>query len=213
MTAPGRPDFGSNRFLHVVLAIYVLIWCATAIAPRDWPTWLLQNLLVVGAIVVLSLTYRRFAFSNFSYLLIALFLSLHAVGAHSGYMHTPLGDWIRDTLGLRRNPYDRIVHCAFGLLLAYPFRELLIRTGQVRRGALANWSTVILIMAASTCFEVIEAAVAGIISPGTGPAWLGAQGDEWDAQLDMLVALTGVIVAMLVTWSYDRAKTFRSSLQ
>lgn len=104
---------------------------------------------------------------------------------------------------MHRNPYDRVAHFTFGLLLAYPLRELLVR-GLGVRGALANWLPVSLILAASTCFEIIEAVVAQIVSPMTGPSWLGAQGDEWDAQLDMASALLGASVAVLVTWTVTR---------
>jgi putative membrane protein len=83
-------------------------------------------------------TYRRFAFSNPSYLLIALFLSLHAVGTNTGYAHSPIGDWLRETLGLQRNPYDRVIHFGFGLLLAYPCRELLVRTAVLAAGRRAG---------------------------------------------------------------------------
>jgi putative membrane protein len=202
MTAP--PPFRTNRFLRAVLAIYALVWIAMAIGPRDWPTWALENLLVFLVVAVLAATYRRFPFSNLAYLLIAIFLCLHAVGAHSGYAHTPVGDWLRATFGLARNPYDRVIHCAFGLLLAYPVRELLLRTAGVGRGA-AGWLAVGILVAASSCFEVIEAIAAEFVSPGSGPAWLGAQGDEWDAQFDMAVALLGALVAILILWWRERA--------
>jgi len=202
-----RLPFRENWFLQLIIAGYAVIWIAAAIAPRDWPTWLLENILVAIVVGVLVAAYRRFAFSNLSCLLIALFLALHAIGAHSGYAHSPVGFWLRDTLGLRRNPYDRVIHCAFGLLLAYPLRELLIRTGGVR-GWAAHWLPVVLVLAASTCFEVIESVVAEMVSPGNGPEWLGAQGDDWDAQFDMGMALLGAAAAMLIAWwgtSGDRA--------
>ena len=81
---------------------------------------------------------------------------------------------------------------------------LLVCTGGIR-GWAANWFPVILVLAASTCFEVIESVIAEMVSPGTGPAWLGAQGDEWDAQLDMGVALLGAATAMLITWWRTRS--------
>ena len=211
MRGDSEPSSLENRFLQLILAAYALVWCATAIAPRDWPTWLLENLLVAIAVAVLALTYHRFAFSNLSYLLMAVFLSLHAIGAHSGYMHTPAGDWLRDMFELRRNPYDRIIHGAFGFLLAYPLRELLMRTGPVH-GWPANWLPVSLILAASTCFEIVESIVAEMFSPGTGPAWLGAQGDEWDAQLDMASALLGAITALLFARSCDHARAAHAFL-
>ena len=199
-----RLPLRENRFLQLIIVGYAVIWIAMAIAPRDWPTWLLENILVAIAIGVFAISYRRFAFSNLSYLLIALFLALHAIGAHTGYLHAPIGAWLRDIFELRRNPYDRVIHSAFGLLLAYPLRELLVRTGGIG-GWAANWLPVILVLAASTCFEVIESVIGEMVSPGNGLAWLGAQGDEWDAQLDMGVALLGAATAMLITWWRTRS--------
>jgi putative membrane protein len=192
------PSFGENRFLQVVLAIYALVWIATALSPRDWLTWVLENILVFVFVGIFLAAYRRFAFSNLSYLLIALFLSLHAIGTNTGYAQSPVGGWLRELLGLQRNPYDRVIHCGFGLLLAYPCRELLLRTSGLSRRD-ASWSAVSMIMAASVCFEVVESVIAEIVSPGTGPAWLGAQGDEWDMQFDLAAALLGATAAMLIT--------------
>jgi putative membrane protein len=101
------PPFRENRFLHVVLAAYALVWIAAAINPLDWLVWALENILVVALVGVLAATYRRFAFSNLSYLLIALYLSMHAVGTHTGYAQTPIGFWLKDMLDLNRNPYDK----------------------------------------------------------------------------------------------------------
>lgn len=205
---PASPPFSSNRFLHFLLAGYALVWIGAAIRPRHWPIWALENLPVVIFIAILALTYRRFTFSNVSYLLVAIFLSLHAVGAHTGYAQTPIGYWLKETLGLTRNPYDRVIHCSFGLLLAYPVREVLGRTGHIH-GQAAIWLTVSLVLAASAVFELIEAAVAELISPGSGPSWLGAQGDEWDAQWDMGVALLGALAAMFLTNWRERAAVRR----
>ena len=130
-----------------------------------------MSIVRVLLLAILAGTYRRFPFSNPSYLLIALFLSLHAIGTHTGYAQSPLGFWMRDLLGLSRNPYDRVIHFSYGLLLAYPFHELVIRTSTLR-GWVAHFSPVALILAASAAFEVMESLVAEIVSPGTGPAWL-----------------------------------------
>jgi len=208
MMIPSAP-FSSNRFLQAVLGIYAVVWVITAINPLDWSTWALENLLVVIFIGILAFTCRRFVFSNTSYLLIAIYLTFHAIGAHTGYAQSPAGNWLKTVFDLERNPYDRIIHCAFGLLLAYPLRELMIRTGGVRP-VTASWMAICLILAASTFFEVIEAIVAERISPGTGPAWLGAQGDEWDAQFDMGLALLGAMAAMLITRWRERAAALHS---
>ena len=206
---PASPPFFSNRFLQILLAGYALIWIGTAIRPRDWSTWALENIAVVIFLAMLAATYRRFTFSNLSYLLITVFLSLHAVGAHSGYAQSPVGFWLKEMLALQRNPYDRIIHFAFGLLMAYPVREILIRSGAISGGA-ANWLPVSLMLTANVCFEIIEAVVAELVSPGSGPAWLGAQGDEWDAQLDMAMALLGALAAMLITWWRERPASHRA---
>ena len=84
----------ANRFPCRLLVFYAIVWAVAAIAPRDWPTWALENLLVLPAVVILVATHRRFAFSNASYALITLFLCLHAYGARYGYAHTPAGDWL-----------------------------------------------------------------------------------------------------------------------
>ena len=194
-----------NRFPRWLLAIYGIVWSATAIGVRDWPTWALENILVVLAVAILVATHRRFAFSNTSYLLITVFLCLHAYGARHGYAHTPAGDWAKAAFDLGRNYYDRVIHCAFGLLLVYPMREILLRAPGISRAA-AGWLAWALVLAASTVFEVIESIIAETVSPGTGPAWLGAQGDEWDAQQDMIMATVGAGFALLVTWWRERGR-------
>lgn len=198
----GKP-FSANRLLQIVGIVYGLVWIVAAIAPRDFLTWALENLLVVIFVAVVVSTYRRFAFSNASYVLLALFLCFHAYGAHYGYANTPFGFWLKSSFGLGRNPYDRIIHCAFGFLLVYPLHEMLIRLAGLRP-RVTLWLAPSLILAISTFFEVVEAVVARIVSPESGPQWLGGQGDEWDAQSDMLVATAGALATMSVTWLLER---------
>ena len=176
----------------------VLVWIVTAIEPLYPRDWLLENLLVFIWCGILVFTYRRFRFSNLSYGLFVLFISLHLVGAHYTYAETPFGFWMQDWFGFERNHYDRIVHFSFGLLLAYPMREILLRTSGVEVG----WSyfiTLNFIVAFSAVYEIIEAVTAVIVSPELGAAYLGTQGDEWDAQKDAGLAFFGSIIAMLAT--------------
>jgi putative membrane protein len=196
----------ANRFLTFLLLLYAIIWTALAVAPRDRAAWMLENLLVVLFVAVLVFTFSRFAFSNRSYFLIAVFLTLHAVGAHYTYAQTPFGEWLKEAFDLSRNHYDRIIHFSFGLLMAYPVRELLLRVAGIPRVA-ALWLTVATVLAASTVFEIVEALAAQIVSPAEGPRWLGTQGDVWDAQSDMLLALLGATAAMLLTWSHGVTKS------
>ena len=125
--------FAENRKLQLMLAWLAGLWMLTAIAPLYRFDWLLENLLVFIYGAILIATYRRFTFSNFSYGLFTVFISLHLVGAHYTYAETPFGFWLQDWFDLSRNHYDRIVHFSFGLLMAYPFHELLTRAAGVRR--------------------------------------------------------------------------------
>jgi putative membrane protein len=171
----------------------------------DRRDWLLENLLVFICAALLLCTYRRFAFSNLSYGLFALFLSMHLVGAHYTYSETPVGFWLQELFGLSRNHYDRIVHFSFGLLVAYPFRELLMRAAGVKIG----WSyllAVIIVLGFSGFYEALEGLVAMVVSPDLGAAYLGTQGDEWDSQKDTALAFTGAIIAMVATMWLASAK-------
>jgi putative membrane protein len=195
MTRQAQPRHGP---VLVMTAWLVLLWVITAIEPFNRRDWFLENLLVFFYGGLLLATYSRFRFSVLSYLLFTVFMSLHLAGAHYTYSEVPFGFWLQESLGLARNHYDRLVHFSFGLLLAYPLREWLLRVTGVRRG----WSyfmTVVLVLAFSGFYEVMEGLVAMIVSPELGMAYLGTQGDVWDSQKDTFLAFSGAVVAMLVT--------------
>jgi putative membrane protein len=201
-----RPrGLAGNRPLQAMVAVFTAIWIALAIAPLYRSDWLLENLLVFAFVGLLVASFRRFQFSNLSYLLITLFLLLHSYGAHYTYSETAFGFWLRDTLQLSRNPYDRIVHFAFGLLLTFPLRELTQRVLHLHR----IWSYVVpflLLLSMSAGYESIEFWVARIVSPELGTAYLGTQGDEWDAQRDMDRAMTGALICLGLTWVGERVR-------
>lgn len=204
------PPFRSNRILQALIVWLIVLWAVTAIEPFDRRDWLLENLLVFLYVGLLAGTYRRFAFSTLSYGLFALFLSLHMIGAHYTYAETPLGFWLQDLFGLQRNHYDRIVHFSFGLLCAYPFLEILLRAARVRRG----WAHILaasMILAFSAFYEILEALVAVIVDPELGAAYLGTQGDEWDAQKDSALAFGGALLAMLVAWTASTRRAARDA--
>ena len=200
--------FRTNHILQGLVLWLIVFWVITAIKPLYPRDWLLENLLVFFYSALLIITYRWFRFSNLSYALFTLFLSLHLLGAHYTYSETPFGFWLQDWFGFARNHYDRIVHFCFGLLIAYPFREILLRQTGVKR----EWSyflAVTLVLAFSAFYEAIEGLAAMIFSPELGAAYLGTQGDEWDAQKDSAMAFAGAIIAMCVTWQYDRRNNRR----
>ncbi len=136
---------------------------------------------------------------------------VNLMGAHYTYAETPFGFWLQQVFGFERNHYDRIVHFSFGLLIAYPFREILIRLS----GLKIVWSyflAVNVVMAFSTIYEILEGITAMVVSPELGSAYLGTQGDEWDAQKDAFLAFAGAIVAMLVSWGLARNNEHKTEL-
>ena len=191
--------------LKFILTWLVLFWIVTAINPLHPDPWLLENLLVILVAIVLVFSYPWFQFTNLSYFMFAVFLTLHMTGAHYTYSETPLGFWLQDWLGWKRNHYDRIVHFSFGLLLAFPLREELLRQPRVKR----SWSYVLavaMVLALSALYEVIEGAAALVINPELGTAFLGTQGDEWDSQKDTLLAFLGAILAMTLTYMWVKIR-------
>lgn len=193
-----QAESGNSHLASALLLCYGLLWIWLAIAPVNRRDWLLENLLSFALVVLLVLTYRQFQFSDVSYGLIACFMTLHAVGAHYTYAEVPFGFWLKDLFSLSRNPFDRIVHFAYGALLAYPVREALIRLAGVR-GVWSYYLSASLILAQSGLFEIIESVVAAFVSSELGSAYLGTQGDEWDAQKDMASAFGGAALAMIIT--------------
>jgi len=197
-TTHKRTRFRDHRLLQVLAVAYAVVWVVTAIAPFDRHDWFLENLLVFAAAGILIGTYRAFPLSDLSYLLIAVFLTLHAVGAHYTYSEVPFGFWVQRTFGFARNPFDRIVHFSFGLLMAYPIREVFLRVANTR-GFWAYYLPLDVTLAFSALYEIMEMVVATMVAPGTGDAWLGTQGDVWDPQKDMGLAALGALICMCVT--------------
>lgn len=195
-TSDIKANFGSNLLQQILLAAYVVVWIWAAINPLYPFDWFLENLLTIVTVATLFLTYRSFPLSDLSYVLIFIFLCLHAVGGHYTYSEVPVGFYLKDFFELSRNHYDRIVHFCFGLLLVYPLREIGLRLG----GATAIFASLAgfgLALAGSASFEVIEMIVAMVVDPSAGQAYLGTQGDEWDAQKDMAAAAAGSIFALI----------------
>ncbi|HEX9743351.1 MAG TPA: DUF2238 domain-containing protein [Nitrospiraceae bacterium] len=195
---PAGAEALSVRLHRWLLAAYLVLWAALAIAPVDRRDWLLENILAVLLFGLLIGTYRWFRFSDRSYVLMALFMALHAVGAHYTYEHVPAGYWMQQALDLQRNHFDRLAHAGFGLLLTYPVRELFVRLAHLR-GFWSHYFALTTVVAFSGLFEILEAWVAQIVSPELGALYLGTQGDIWDAQQDMTAVLAGALVCTMFT--------------
>ena len=194
---------------HVMLlGIFAAVWIWAAIEPKYPHDWLLENYLVFVFVPVILLTGRYFRLSNLSYTLITAFMLMHVVGSHYTYAEVPFGTTLQQWFGSGRNMYDRLVHFSFGLLLAYPLREIFMRVAKAR-GVWAYWFPLELVLAFSAGYEIIEWRVAAEVDPAAGLAFLGAQGDVWDAQKDMALAVIGaaltLMVVALIHWRFDPA--------
>ena len=200
-----------RRYCQVTLVLYGLLWLVLAVAPSDRAAWALENALVVVFVPALVASMRWFPLSRLSWTLILLFLSLHTVGAHYTYAEVPYDAWseavlgvkFNDLLGLERNHFDRLVHFSYGLLLAYPMRELFLRVADAR-GFWGYFLPLDLTLSTSAIFELLEWAAAELFGGDLGIAYLGSQGDMWDAQKDMALAGLGAAIAMTVTLLVNR---------
>lgn len=186
-----------------LLAGYLVFWGAMGLAPLDPQNWVLSSILPLTFVGALVFGRRSMPLSVASYVLIAGFLALHTVGAHYTYAQVPVGHWLQGLLGLERNHFDRLTHFAFGLLLTYPLLEFFDRLTGARRPLLL-YLTFMTQLGLAGAWEIIEAAVAQLARPDLGAAFLGAQGDPWDAQHDMLAALCGTVIALLLTVAWER---------
>lgn len=207
-----------TRYHALLLGLFALVWGWAAIEPTYPHDWLLENYLVFVFVPLILLTARYFRLSDLSYTLITAFMLMHVVGSHYTYAEVPFGYTLQQWIGASRNMYDRLVHFSFGLLLAYPLREVFMRVAKVR-GLWAYWFPFELVLAFSGAYEIIEWLVATRVDPSAGLAFLGAQGDVWDAQKDMAVAAVGaaasLLIVALVHWRYDPAfgSDLRASLK
>ncbi len=219
-------SLSSARYRLLLTVLYLALWIPLAFAPFDRADWLLENILVVVFAGFLIGSFRRLPLSGISYTLIFVFLCLHAVGAHYTYAEVPYDAWARnltggslnEMMGWERNHFDRLVHFSYGLLLAYPIREVFLRVVDAR-GLWGYFLPLDVTMSTSMIYELVEWAVAETVGGDLGMAYLGTQGDIWDAHKDMALASLGALIAMTVTMAVnmalqrDFAREFRDSLR
>jgi putative membrane protein len=215
-----------RRYLGVLAVLFGILWIGLAIRPRYRQDWLLENVLVFAFIAFIVAFRRRMLFSRLSYTFIFLFTCLHEVGAHYTYAEVPYDEWFaavfgrtfNSLVGWERNNFDRVIHFAYGLLMAYPIREIFLRIANVR-GFWGYFLPLDFTMSTSMFFELIEWIAAEIFGGPLGQAYLGTQGDIWDAHKDMALASLGAIVAMGVTlainwrWQRDFTQEWIASLR
>lgn len=195
---PPPTGFWRNGFQQVLFWSFLAFWVWAAVKPFYREDWLIENLLVFACAIAVVGTYRQFQFSNLSYLLLWLFLLLHTLGAHYSYF-VPLPGWLSELFGRAdRWNYDRIVHLSYGLLLTYPLWEVVRRVARLD-GIWAYTFAVSVIVATGAFYELLEMWVALIVAPELEDAFVGTQGDIWDAQKDMALALYGALAVVVLT--------------
>ena len=190
------------KTLFIIFLIELIISATNPLHPEDW---LLENALVFIFIGLMIWLRRHVKFSNASYIMMFIFLSLHELGAHYTYSEVPYNQWstdlfgtsVNDMFGADRNHYDRMIHLAYGLFLFLPLFEIFSQKSNIS-SAWSHFYAVNVIMSTSLFYELVEWVAAIIFGGELGMAYLGTQDDVWDAHKDMALAWLGSIIAMLV---------------
>ena len=215
-----------SPYVISLLVLLIVIWGVLAINPWHRADWALENGLAIALVLVLVFTFKVFPLSRISYTMIFLFLTLHLIGAHYTYSEVPYNEWseavfgksINSIFGWERNHFDRFVHFSYGLLLAYPIREFFLRIANVK-GFWGYFFPLDITMSTSVLYELIEWGAAIFFGGALGAAYLGTQGDVWDAHKDMALATIGAILSMMITLiinlclKHDFAREWNESLR
>ena len=186
---------------RVLIAAYFAIAILLGISPRDRGVWALENSVpfLEGLAAVIYYRYRHVELTRLAYGCVFLHLVIQMIGGHYTYAEVPLFNWLRDTYHWSRNHYDRLAHFALGFCLYVPIREILLRRSPL--SASRRWAAffaLTTITAIAGMWEVWEWIATVIVSPDAGAAYLGTQGDPWDAQKDIVMAPIGAVAAIFV---------------
>lgn len=192
------------KYPFLMLIVFLLFWVVMAINPLERDTWFIENILTFLWLPVIVISYFKFRLSTFSYLLIFIFFLCHTVGTHYTYTKVPLGYVLGSWMGSDRNQYDRLIHFVFGLLLYYPVAECVKKHLHVK-GLVEYLLPALIVIFISDMYEIVEWITAVIVAPEQGIAYLGIQGDQWDAQKDMILGVIGVILALVAHVLWQRA--------
>jgi putative membrane protein len=182
--------------LMLLIALILFIW--SAIKPYDYGVWIFELALGLIGIGILIMTYSRFRFSGLVYILVGIHFAVLAIGAKYTYAEMPLFNWLRDTFHLSRNHYDRLGHFMQGFVPAIIVREVLLRKTPLKPGGWLGFLSVSVCLSFSAFYELVEWWMVIFIYSKEGANWLGLQGDIFDAQGDMLMALIGATLAILL---------------
>jgi len=194
--------------LPLVLLSIVAVVCIATVAnpPAGRFSWLLEVGPGLAGILVLMALYKRFPMSHMVYICVFLHMFILIYGGYYTYAETPLGNWAKEVLGFSRNHYDRVGHIALGVFPAFIIREVLLRKTPLQRGGWLYFIIISIVLAVAAFWELLEWWVALIVASDVGTAFLGSQGDIWDAQWDMFLALVGAMVVLpILSRLHDRS--------
>lgn len=189
----------------ILLVIYIIYFCILGISPYSRPVWLVENMPIVPIVLFLALTYRKFQFSNMSYIMMSFLIFMHTFGGHFTFERVPFA-FITNFFGFQRNHYDRIAHFTVGFY-AFPVAEYIQRKKLSNSLALTLLFSVFSICTVALLYEIFEWGYAVSADPTAGIAVLGSQGDIWDAQKDMLADTLGAVVAAISFYMVHKRKT------
>jgi len=181
----------------VLLIVGAVLLVVSGIGPNDRVTWVLEVAPILIAVPILLLTARRFPLTRLAYRLIFVHALILMLGGHYTYAEVPLGFWMERVFGFARNHYDRIGHLAQGFVPAIVVREILIRRSPLESGKWLTFLVLSVCLAISALYELVEWWAALLGGEGAD-AFLGTQGDQWDTQWDMFLALCGAVAAQLL---------------
>lgn len=193
----------NDRFPYLLLLLYIVLFTALAVNPYRRDVWFAENTPIVLIVLALALTYKKFRFSNTAYVLMSVLIFMHTIGGHYTFERVPFGIWLQDWFGFARNHYDRIAHFSVGFY-AFAIAEFVSAKKLVRSKAILLLFPILAIVTVAAGYELIEWQFAVLNDAAAGTAFLGSQGDIWDAQKDILADTLGALVAVGLFWLVRR---------
>ncbi len=195
---------------RIFLAIVFLgVWAWSGVSPSSHTVWILESILVVIFVPLILYWGKKVNISNVSLTLVAIFLMLHLIGAHYSYENVPFGEWLRDLLNTERTLYDQFVHFTFGLLLVYPIKEAFVKVTKIK-GFWAYLIPLSFVFSLGALYEIVEwAVVNSVASSEAALEFLASQGDIWDAQKDMALALVGGMITLIINFAIVHSKKLK----
>lgn len=186
----------------VLFVLYIIVFAICAISPYDRGVWWAENITIILIVAANLIIYKYFKFSPLSFILMSFLIILHTIGGHFTFERVPFG-FITNLFGFTRNHYDRVSHFTVGFY-AYPLAEILLVKKLVRSKWILAMFPIFAIFTVAAGYEIFEWIYAISVDVSAGIAFLGSQGDIWDAQKDMLADVSGALFAVLLFWAVNR---------